>query len=86
MANLLIFESPRVELTILPVSSDMISSIKWVFIFSLDSADVIAVGVTLLKAPCISRKAHNTNSVVDKDLSSCDTREWRAGSVNLPLQ
>ena len=53
LTNLLIFESPRVELTILPVSSDMISSIKWVFIFSLDSADVIAVGVTLLKAPSI---------------------------------
>ena len=67
MVYLLIFESPRVELTILPVSSESISSINLVFIFSLDIAVVVAIGVTLLKAPSTSRKAHNANSAVDKD-------------------
>ena len=64
LTYLLIFESPRVELTILPVSSELVNSINCVLIFSLDSADVIAVGITLLKAPSIARKAHNANSVV----------------------
>ena len=39
LTNLLIF---GVEVTILPVSSELINFINRVFIFSLDSADVIA--------------------------------------------
>jgi len=45
---------------------------------------VIAVGVTLLKAPSMSRNAAREYSLLRKPLSILNTREWRAVSVDLP--
>jgi len=47
---------------------------------------VIAVGITLLKAPSMSRNAARENSLLRKPLSLLNTREWRVVSVDLPLR
>jgi len=49
-------------------------------------APAIAVGVTLLKAPSISKNAAREYFLLWKPLSILDTREWRAVSVDLPLR
>jgi len=48
-------------------------------------APVIDVGVTLLKAPYMSRNAAREYSVLRKPLCILNTRKWRAVSVDLPL-
>jgi len=53
---------------------------------SLVRAPVIAVGVTLLKAPYMSRNAAREYSLLRKPLSILNTRECRAVSVELPLR
>jgi len=47
---------------------------------------VIAVGVTLLEAPSMSRNATREYSLMRNPLSILDTREWKAVSVDLPLR
>jgi len=47
---------------------------------------VKAVGVTLLKAPSMSRKAAREYSLSRKPLSIQDTREWWAVSFDLPIR